>query len=178
MVEKLFDKKSKGGIKSMSNQQLANELHKTVVIKSNRQKIYSSFKDNTWGADLTDMQLISKYNKEIRILLYVIDLFSKYACFVPLKDKKRVNIVNAFESTFQIIQNKIKQNVVYQGSESYNNSFKKSLEDNDIHCVKSVRIWSYSGPYFSAFGLNTGRRPLLKDMLLIGQKNRFYNQHN
>ena len=100
MVIKLFDKKSKGGIKSMSNQQLANELHKPVIIKFNRQKICSSFKDNTWGADLADMQLISKYNKEIRILLYVIDLFSKYACVVPLKDKKRVTIVNAFQSAF------------------------------------------------------------------------------
>ena len=59
--------------------------------------MYSSFKDNIWGADLADMQLISKYNKGIRYLLCAIDLFSKYAFAVPLKDKKGVSIVNAFQ---------------------------------------------------------------------------------
>ena len=52
--------------------------------------MYSSYKDNIWGVDLADMQLISKYNKGIRYLLCAIDLFSKYeyAFVVPLKDKK------------------------------------------------------------------------------------------
>ena len=59
--------------------------------------MYSSFKDNIWGADLADMQLISKYNKGIRYLLCAIDLFSKYAFAVPLKDKKGVSTVNAFQ---------------------------------------------------------------------------------
>ena len=61
MINKLFNKKSKGrGIKSMSNQQLADELHKLIIRKFNRRKVYSSFKDNIWRADLADMQLISK----------------------------------------------------------------------------------------------------------------------
>ena len=60
--------------------------------------MYSSFKNNIWGVDLADMQLISKYNKGIRYLLCVIDLFSKYAWAVPLKDKKGVSIVNAFQN--------------------------------------------------------------------------------
>ena len=63
----------------MSNQQLADELHKPIIRKFKRLKVYSSFKDNVWGADLADMQLIIKYNKGIRFLLCVIDLFSKYA---------------------------------------------------------------------------------------------------
>ena len=50
--------------------------------------MYPSFKDNIWDADLADMQLKSKYNKGIRYLLCVIDIFSKYAWVVPLKDKK------------------------------------------------------------------------------------------
>ena len=62
--------------------------------------MYSSFKDNIWGVDLADMQLISKYNKGIRYLLCAIDLFSKYAFAVPLKDKKGTTIVNAFRSIF------------------------------------------------------------------------------
>ena len=50
--------------------------------------MYSSFKDNIWGVDLADIQLIIKYNKGIRYLLRAIDLFSKHAWIVPLKDKK------------------------------------------------------------------------------------------
>ena len=50
------------------------------------------------GADLADMQLISKYNKGTRYLLYAIDLFSKYVWVVPLKDKKGITIINAFQN--------------------------------------------------------------------------------
>ena len=66
MVYKFFGKKSKGsGIKNeiKQNQQLANELHKPTIRKFKRRKVYPSFKDNIWGVDLGDMQLISKYNK-------------------------------------------------------------------------------------------------------------------
>ena len=91
MVYKFSDKKSKGaGIKNeiKENQQLANELHKPIIRKLKKRKVYSSYKDNIWGVDLADMQLISKYNKGIRYLLCAIDLFSKYAFVVPLKNKK------------------------------------------------------------------------------------------
>ena len=60
--------------------------------------MYSSFKDNIWSVDLADMQLISKYNRGIRYLLRAINLFSKYAFVVPLKDKKGVTITNAFQN--------------------------------------------------------------------------------
>ena len=90
MVFKFFDKKSKGsGIKSMSNQQLANEHHRPIIRKFEKIKVYSTFKDIIWVVDLADMQLIRKYNKRIWYLLCVIDLFSKYAWVVPLKDEKR-----------------------------------------------------------------------------------------
>ena len=59
--------------------------------------MYSSFKDNIWGVDLADMQSLSKYNKGIKYLLCAIDLFSKYAWVIPLKDKKGTSIVNAFK---------------------------------------------------------------------------------
>ena len=95
MVYKFFDKKSSdSGIKSMPNQQLANELHKPIIRKFQKRKVYSSFEDNIWGADLADIQLISKYNKGIRFLLCVTDIFSKYEWVAPLKDKKSVTIVN------------------------------------------------------------------------------------
>ena len=69
MVYTFFDKKSKGSdIKNeiKENQQLANELHKPIIRKFKKRKVYSSFKDNIWGADLADVQLISKYNKGIK----------------------------------------------------------------------------------------------------------------
>ena len=100
IVYMFFYKKSKGsGIKSMPNQQLVNEIHKPIIKKlKNGRRVYFSFKDNIWSVDLADMQLISKYNKGIRYLLCAIDLFSKYAWIAPLKEKKVVTIVNAFQS--------------------------------------------------------------------------------
>ena len=78
------------------------------------------------------MQLISKYNKGIRYLLCAIDLFSKYAFAVPLKDKKGVTISNAFQSILDISKRKPNKVWTDQGSEFYNNVFKKCLKDNDI----------------------------------------------
>ena len=84
MVYKCFDKKTSGGAvktssKIMSNQELAEELHKPAIRKFEKQKVRSTFIDNIWGAFLAFMQLISKLNKIIRFLLCVIDIFSKYA---------------------------------------------------------------------------------------------------
>ena len=133
MVYRIFDKKSKDiGIKYMPNHQLANELHKSIIIELKRRRVYSSFKDNIWGVDLADMQLISKYNKGIRYLLCAIDLFVKYAWVAPLKDKKGITIVNAFQSILDNSKRKPSKTWVDQGSEFYNSSFKKWLEDNDI----------------------------------------------
>ena len=90
MVYKFFDEKTAGsGVKAMSqNEQLAEELHKPIIKKFKRRKRYSSFKDNIWDADLAEMQLIRKFTKGFKFLLCVIDIFSKYAWVVPLKDKK------------------------------------------------------------------------------------------
>ena len=94
--------------------------------------MYSSYKDNLWCVDLADMELISKHNKGIKYLLYIIDLFSKYAWVVPLKDKKEVSIVNAFQKLLNSFDRKPNKMWVDQGSEFYNNIFKKWLENNDI----------------------------------------------
>ena len=71
--------------------------------------MYYSFRDNIWGVDLVDMQSLSKYNKRIKYLLCAIDLFSKYAWVIPLKDKKGASIVNAFQ---KIILEKRKPNKI------------------------------------------------------------------
>ena len=116
----------------MPNQQLANELHKPIYKKFKRRKVNSSFKNIIWDVDLVDMQLISKYNKEIRYILCVIDIFSKYAWVVPLKDKKGVTTVNAFQSILDNSKRRPNKIWIDQGSEFYNSHFKKWLKDNDI----------------------------------------------
>ena len=83
------------------------------------------------------MQSISKFNETFRFLLCVIDIFSKYAWIIPLKDKKGVTVANAFQSilknSMKLYSNK-KPNKIWvdKGSEFHNNSFKKWLQDNDI----------------------------------------------
>ena len=99
MVYKFFDKKSKGSgvnIPSEFNEQLAEELHKPITRNLKKRTVYSGFRGNIWGADLADMQLISKCNKRFRFLFCVIGSFSKYTWVVSLKAKKGVSIVNAF----------------------------------------------------------------------------------
>ena len=106
MFYKFFDKKSKGSgiVTSLANKsankpdcQLVDELHKPIIRKFKKIKVYSSFRDNIWGVDLADMQSLSKYNKGIKYLLCAIDLFIKYAWVVSIKDKKGTSILNAFK---------------------------------------------------------------------------------
>ena len=101
--------KSAANNKIKQNQQLAEELHKPIIRKFKKRRVYSLFKDNIWGADLVDMQLISKFNKGIRFLLCVIDIYCKYAWVVPLKDKKCVTIVNAFQKILNDLKRKPKK---------------------------------------------------------------------
>ena len=73
------------------------------------------------------MELINKLNKGLRFLLCVIDTFSKYAWVVPLKEKKGVSIINAFQKILNDSARKPKKIWVDKASEFYNNSIKKWL---------------------------------------------------
>ena len=148
MVYKFFDSKvapldkktmsGKGNEKHSSlerpenNKILADELHKPVIKKFNKRKVYSQFRDNIWGVDLADMQSLSKKNKGIKYLLCAIDLFSKYAFVVTLKDKIGISITNAFKKIIKQSNRKPNKIWVDQGGEFYNRVFKKWLSDNDI----------------------------------------------
>ena len=105
------------------NEQLAKEFHKQFIRKFKKRRVYSGFRDNIWGADLADIQTISKFNKGFRFLLCVIDIFSKYAWVVPLKDKKGVSIVDAFQKNLDESNRKPNKIWVDKESEFYNNSF-------------------------------------------------------
>ena len=78
------------------------------------------------------MQSLSRKNKGIKYLLCVIDLYSKYTFVVPLKDKKGISIVNAFNKIIKQSGRKPNKILVDQGGEFYDNVFKKWLLDNDI----------------------------------------------
>ena len=107
MFYKFFDENSAsdGSVKNenMPDQQLAEELHKPIIRKFEKRKVYSFFKDNIWGDDLASKQLISKFNEGIRFLLSVTDIFSKYAWAIPLKDKKSLTIINGFQKIFMLV---------------------------------------------------------------------------
>ena len=137
MVYKFFNERTKGcGINNkgnlLVNLELAEELHKPIIKIFKRRKVYYSFKDNIWGVDLADMQLISKYNKGIRYLLCVIDLFSRYAWVIPLKNKKGDSVVEGFKKIFDDSNRKPNKIWVDHGSEFYINKFKSFLKKNSI----------------------------------------------
>ena len=128
MVYKFFDKKAKvSGVNDkikqnerpldLATHQLAEELHKPIIRKFEKRNVYSRFKYYIWGADLADMQIINKFNKGFRFLLCVFDIFSKYAWVVPLKDKKGVSIVDAFQKILDDLNRKPNKIWVDKGSE-------------------------------------------------------------
>ena len=133
MVYKFFDKMPIGsGTAEPSSLKLADELHKPVIKKFNKRKVYSQFKVNIWGVDLADMQSLNKKNKVIKYLLCATDLFSKYAFVVPLKDKKGTSITNAFNKIIKQSNRKPNKIWVDQGGELYNRDFEKWLSSIDI----------------------------------------------
>ena len=139
MVYKFFDskvapldKKAMSGKGIKNNKILAEELHKPVIKKFNKRKVYSQFRDNIWGVDLADTQSLSKKNKGIKYLLCALDLISKYPFVVPLKNKKGISIANAFNKIIKRSNRKPNKIWVDQGSKFYNRVFKKWLSDNDI----------------------------------------------
>ena len=181
MVYKFFDKKSMGSgtaessslerIAKASSLKLADELHKPVIRKFNKRKVYSQFKDNIWGADLADMQSLSKKNKGIKYLLCAIDLFSKYAFFVTLKDKKGISITNAFKKIIKQSNGKPNKIWVDQGGEFYNHDFKKWLSSNDISIYSTYNEGkSVAAERF----IRTLKNKLYKHMTATG-KNVYYN---
>ena len=127
MVNKFFDKKTSGGAlknEDILNKELAEKLHKPITTKFEKRKVQSLFIDNIWGADLANMQLISKFSKGFRFLLCVIDVYNKYAWVVPLKGKTGITITNAFQKVLDESNRKRNKTWVDNGSEFYNRSMK------------------------------------------------------
>ena len=167
----LLDKKTMSGKGIKNNKFLAEELHKPVIKKFNKSKVYSQFKDNIWGVNLADMQSLSKKNKGIKYILCAIDLYSKYAFVVPLKDKKGISIVNAFNKIIKQYNRKPNKIWVDQGGEFYNRVFKKWLSYNDI-----IMYSTYNGgkSIVAERFIRTLKNKLYKHMTATG-KNVYYD---
>ena len=150
MVYKFFDKKSTagpsalartgGGFKKLENSSsiLADERHKPIIRKFNKRKAYSQVKDNIWGVDLADMQSLSRKNKGIKYLLCTIDLYSKCAFVIPLKDKKGISIVNAFNKIIK--QSNRKPNIIWvdQGGEFIIMFLKNGCQIVILICIQRI----------------------------------------
>ena len=188
MVYKFFDKKSAAEPSSLerigsgiatagpsalarSSSILADELHKPIIKKFNKRKVYPQFKDNIWGVDLVDMQSLSGKNKGIKYLLCAIDLYSKYAFVIPLKDKKGISIVNAFNKIIKQSNRKPNKIWVDQGGEFYNNVFEKWLSDNDINMYST---YNEGKSVVAERFIRTLKNKLYKHMTATG-KNVYYD---
>ena len=125
MVYKIFDKKTGSGVSA--SEQLAEELQKPII-----QKVYARFKDNIWAADLAEMESLSSKNKNVKYLLCVIDVFTKYAWVKPLKDKKGKTVLNAFMEIVNESNRKPNKLWVDQGRGFYNKLIREWLGNNDI----------------------------------------------
>ena len=126
-------------LKRMENNKIsAEELHRPVIKKFNKRKVYSQFKDNIWGVDLAHMQSLSKKKKGIKYLLCAIDLYSKYACVIPLKDKKGISIINAFNKIIKQSNRKPNKIWVDQGGEFYNIVLKNGYQTMLLLCIQLV----------------------------------------
>ena len=76
-------------------------LHKPIHKKFLRRKTVVAGIDTQWQADLADLSKLSKFNDKHRYLLCIIDVFSKYAWVVPIKDKTGITLVIAFKSVLE-----------------------------------------------------------------------------
>ena len=114
------------------SQQLAEELHKPITKNFRKRRVISYGIDKIWAADLVEMQKFSKWNKGIKYLLMIIDVFSKYGWIKPLKDKKTESVSLAFDEIFKKSKRKPDKLRTDKGSEFISKHFKEFLKKNNI----------------------------------------------
>ena len=114
------------------SQQLAEELHKPITRNFRKRRVISYGIEKIWAGDLVEIQKYSKWNKGIKYLLTVIDVFSKYGWIVPLKDKKTESVSLAFDLIFKKSKRKPERLWTDKGSEFISKHFKEFLKKNNI----------------------------------------------
>ena len=126
MVYKFFDKQT--GSRISVNKHLAKKLHKQVIKKFKRRKVYARFNPNIWEADLAEMESLSSKYKSVKYLLCVIDVFSKYAWVKPLQDKNGKIVLNAFIKIVNESNRKPDKLWVGQGREFYKETYARMVK--------------------------------------------------
>ena len=122
MVEKQQDT-----VRTKQQQVLTKKVFSPQITKFRRERIIPLYKDETWS--------LSKYNNNYKFILFVIDIFTKYAWAIPLKNKSGLSITNGFkivlsehpQSGFEV--RKPEKLCVDRGSEFYNKTLKSLLKE-------------------------------------------------
>ena len=114
------------------SQQLADELHKPITRNFQKRSVVSNGIDDIWAADLVEMQKFSKWNKGLKYLLMVIDVFSKYGWIRGLKDKKTETVSKAFDDIFKSSKRLPKMLGTDKGSDFISKHFKDFLKSKGI----------------------------------------------
>ena len=131
------------------SQILADELHKPITKNFSKRKVISNGIDKIWAADLVEMQKFSKWNKGIKYLLMVIDIFSKCGWIAPLKDKKIESVSKAFHEIFKKSKRKPRMLWTDKGSEFISTHFKDFLKKEKLKCItlkmKKNQMWLKDG---------------------------------
>ena len=97
-----------------------------------KRSVISNGIDEIWAVDLVDMQKFSEWNKGVKYLLMVIDLFSKYGWIKPLRDKRSETVSKASDEMFETSKRKPKILWSDKGSEFISKHFKEFLKKKDI----------------------------------------------
>ena len=125
IVSKPIGTKVKFGM-GVKKKSLAEELHKPIRRKFKRRRVLVNGIYKIWAADLVDMQAFSKFNRGVKYLLAVIDVFSKYGWLIPLKDKTGKSVASALKTIYE--ERKPEKMWVDKGKEFYNNDVKDLIE--------------------------------------------------
>ena len=121
-------------------------------------KVHSDFRDNIWGADLVDMQLIRKFSKGFRFLLCVIGIYRNYAWVISLRDKKGITITNVFQKNWNEAKHKSNKIWVDKSGEFYNRSIKSFSQNNHAEMYLT----------------QNERKPVLAERFMIILKNKIH----
>ena len=130
LVRKIISEKRKRGWGVQWTNELADELHKPIRRRFRKRHVFVRNVDDTWAADLVEMQPFARFNNGIKYILMIIDVFSKYGWAVPLKSKSGIGVAEAFTKIFKT--NKPKMLWTDKGKEFYNTYVAKVLNKNDI----------------------------------------------
>ena len=113
--------------------EIAKEIFSSVIKKFQRIQIQTHYKDECWSIHLIDRSSLSKYNKNYKFIFTIIDIHTKCAWVIPIKDKTGKSTTTAFKSLIEKAKRKPDKIWSYRGKEFYNKTFLDFLKEQNIH---------------------------------------------